>query len=29
METIILGQLWVKASEQVIALSESNDRPGV
>lgn len=27
METIILGQLWMKASEEVIALSKSNDRP--
>ena len=29
METRILGQLWVKASEEVVALLKSNDRPGV
>jgi len=29
METIIPGQLWMKAGKEVIALSESNDCPRV
>jgi hypothetical protein len=29
MKTVILGQLWMEASEEVIALSKGDDRPRV